>query len=319
MKFCEGYEQVGEALRGGVVAIGNFDGLHRGHQALFEKACAVAKSRNAPAGVLTFSPHPSKILAPHLAPPMILTPEEKREGLALAQIDVCIFQPFDSSFAQLSPQSFVEHILVAGLKVSGVVVGQDFSFGHKGAGKVEDLRRMLEVHNASVHVVEPVMEAGLVCSSSRIRQFILEGRVESAALLLGRPYTLRGSVRTGDARGRRMGIPTANLESQRELLPRLGVYATWARLESGRIYPSVTNIGLRPTFNGEGTRIEVHLLDYHGDLYDQELEVEFVAHLREEKRFSGPEELRAQIDADIVAARAHLSAHANASKEYKKV
>lgn len=307
MKFCEGFQDVGEALRGGVVAIGNFDGLHRGHQALFEKACSVAKSRDAAAGVLTFTPHPSKILAPHLAPPMILTPAEKRAGLESARIDVCVFQPFDATFAQLSPQAFVDDVLVRGLQVSGVVVGQDFSFGHKGAGKVEDLRRLLERHDISVHVVEPVMEAGLVCSSSKIRQFILEGRVESAALLLGRPYRLRGAVRTGDARGRRMGIPTANLETQRELLPRLGVYATWAQLETGEVLPSVTNVGLRPTFNGRGTRIEVHILDYQGDLYDQELEVEFVANLREEKRFAGPDELRAQIEADIQSARTRLA------------
>lgn len=315
MKFCQGFQEVGDALRGGVVAIGNFDGLHRGHQALFQKAHAVAKGRNAAAGVLTFSPHPSKVLAPHLAPPMILTLSEKREGIARAQIDVCVFEPFDEHFARMTPQAFAEDILVKGLQVSGVVVGQDFSFGHKGAGKVKDLRRMLEIHNVSVHVVEPVMETGLVCSSSKIRQFILEGRVESAALLLGRPYRLVGPVQPGDARGRRMGIPTANLETQRELLPRLGVYATWARLEDGQTYASVTNIGLRPTFNGEGTRIEVHLLDYDGDLYGQQVEVEFVTHLREEKRFSSVEELRAQIDADIKAARASLASNPASSEE----
>lgn len=315
MKFCEGFHEVGDALRGGVVAIGNFDGLHRGHQALFQKALSVANGRQSSAGVLTFSPHPSKVLAPHLAPPMILTPDEKRAGIARAQIDVCVFEPFDANFARMTPEAFAEDILVKGLQVSGVVVGQDFSFGHKGAGKVKDLRRMLEVHNVSVHVVEPVMESGLVCSSSKIRQFILEGRMESAALLLGRPYRLTGTVRDGDARGRRMGIPTANLETQRELLPRLGVYATWARLQNGQVCASVTNIGLRPTFNGEGTRIEVHLLDYEGDLYGQPVEVEFVTHLREEKRFSGVEELRAQIDADIESAREHLRATPAVSEE----
>lgn len=303
MRRIDGHEHTGDALAGGVVAIGNFDGLHRGHQALFGRAMARAQERRAPSGVLTFEPHPSKVLAPHLAPPLILTLDEKLQGLDDAGVDVTVVQPFTRDFARLSPDAFVEEVLVSSLKVSGVVVGQDFSFGYKGAGKVKDLRRLLEPRGVSVDALEPVMEGGLVCSSTKIREFILEGRVDAAGLLLGRPYWLSGDVRTGDARGRKMGIPTANLETGRELLPKIGVYATRAHLEDGRAFPSVTNIGLRPTFRGEGVRIEVHLLDFEGDLYDQRVSLTFHARLRDEKRFAGPDELKAQIERDIRSAR----------------
>lgn len=306
MLRIDGHVQADDLLKGGVVAIGNFDGLHRGHQALFARARQRAHERGARAGVLTFEPHPSQVLAPHLAPPLILTLEEKLEGLAAAGLDAVVLEPFQPAFARLSPDAFVRQVLVDGLGVSGVVVGQDFSFGHKGAGKVPDLERLLGEVGASVDVMPPVMEQGVICSSTKVRQFVLEGRVDAAALLLGRPYALRGQVRAGDARGRRMGIPTANVETTRALLPKLGVYATRARLVSGARFDSVTNIGLRPTFNGEGVRIEVHLLDFEGDLYDQQLAVEFRGRLRGEQRFANAQALSAQIARDIEGARALL-------------
>ena len=300
--------EVGDRLRGGAVAIGNFDGLHRGHQALFAAALEAAPER---AGVLTFEPHPVKVLAPHLAPPQILTLDEKCAGLAEFGFNTVVVHPFDLAFAQLSPQAFVDDILVGMLKVSTVVVGADFSFGKRGEGKTADLMRHLAAHGATGRVVEPVREGNLVCSSTKIREFVREGRVEAAALLLGHHYNMDGPVVRGDGRGRTIDVPTANLQTARELRPKVGVYATWARIDGGPRRAAVTNVGLRPTFAGEtgaDVRIETHLLDFDADLYGSSLRVEFVERLREEEKFSGREALVAQIQRDIVAARGVLGA-----------
>lgn len=302
----DGHHEVGDALRGGVVAIGNFDGLHRGHQALFAQAKERAKERGVPSGVLTFEPHPVRVLAPRLAPPLILTLEEKVQGIEAAGIDVLVLQPFTRDFAKTPPEAFAKDLLLGSLQVSGVVVGPDFSFGHRGAGKVSDLERWLGEAGTTVDVVPAVKEGGLVCSSTKVREFVLAGRVDAARLLLGRPYGLKGRVVPGDGRGKRIGIPTANLKTERELLPKLGVYATRAVLEDGATYESVTNIGLRPTFRGEGVRIETHLFGFDGDLYDQEVEILFHRRLRDEQRFRDVEGLRAQVERDIEAAKAAL-------------
>lgn len=295
--------QPGELLpddaRGAVWAIGNFDGLHRGHQALFARARELAARSGTAAGVLTFSPHPARVLNPPLAPPLILTEEEREAGIAAAGMDLLCVLRFDRALASLSADDFARRVLVEGMGARGAVVGEGFRFGHRAAGTVEDLRR----HVAEVAVVPPVTEGDLVCSSSKIRELVLAGKVEAAARLLGRPYQIAGKVVQGDMRGRTIGIPTANLETRRELLPKVGVYATRALLADGRGFPSVTNIGLRPTFGGQGVRIEAHLLGFDGDLYGQELRLDLVERVRDEMRFSSAEALVAQIHEDIAAAR----------------
>lgn len=296
---------VPDRTRGAVVAIGNFDGLHRGHQALFATVKDLStRLGGALAGAVTFEPHPVKVLAPQLAPPLILRDDEKVAGLAAAGLDVVFIVPFSPSLASLTPNEFCQRVLQDGLDVSGVVVGEGFKFGARAAGRFADLQacfgeRAIEVAS--------VREGGYVCSSSKIRELILQGHVEAAASLLGRRYHIEGEVVRGDGRGRTIGIPTANVESQRELLPRVGVYATQTVLDDGRIVSSVTNVGLRPTFQGEGVRVEAHLLDFADDLYGHRLRLEFVARIRDERRFNGVASLTAQIYEDIAAARVLLA------------
>ncbi|MDP2342899.1 MAG: bifunctional riboflavin kinase/FAD synthetase [Deltaproteobacteria bacterium] len=288
-------------LRGAVVAVGNFDGLHRGHLALFAAAKKLAAG---PVGVVTFDPHPVRVLAPHLAPPLILRNDEKEAGLAKLGIDVLYVVPFDAALAALPPQAFIDDVLVKRLGVSGVVVGAGFRFGEKARGSIEDLRRAFGERAVEIAVVT---EGNLVCSSTKIRELVMQGNVDAAGLLLGHAYFVAGEVVSGDARGRTIGIRTANVESRRELLPKVGVYATRAVLADGRVKGSVTNVGLRPTFAGQsGIRIETHIFDLDADLYGQELRLEFIARLRDEQKFANVEALLAQIHLDIAAAKAVL-------------
>lgn len=291
------------SLRGAVVAIGNFDGLHRGHQALFAHVHALARRLHAPAGVVTFAPHPVKVLAPSLAPPLILRNDEKEQGLRDAGLDVVFELAFTAHLASLQPAAFCREVLLERLGVVGVVVGEGFKFGARAEGRFADL---VSVFGDRAVAVPSVREGGYVCSSSKIRELILLGHVEAAATLLGRPYRIEGLVVRGDGRGRTIGIPTANVESGRELLPRVGVYATRAVLPDGSVAHSVTNIGLRPTFQGEGVRVEAHLLDRDIDLYGQRLSLDVIARVRDERRFGGVEALQTQIHLDIAAARALL-------------
>jgi riboflavin kinase/FMN adenylyltransferase len=249
MDVFRGYERVGEALKGAALAIGNFDGLHRGHQSLFAEAMARADR----AAVLTFEPHPVRVLAPHLAPPLLMTLDEKLAGLEAHGLAATVLQPFDKAFAATAPSAFVQDILIAGLKVAHVVVGPDFNFGKGGKGDTALLERLLGEADVGLSIMPPVKEGGMVCSSSQVRQFILEGRVDAAALLLGHDVWLEGEVSPGDGRGKTIGIPTANLATEREAVPKVGVYATWLTID-GVPQASVTNIGLRPTFEGAGVR-----------------------------------------------------------------
>ncbi|MCC7071451.1 MAG: riboflavin biosynthesis protein RibF [Deltaproteobacteria bacterium] len=292
-----------DELAGAIWAIGNFDGLHRGHQALFAAARARATSSRVAAGVLTFEPHPAKVLSPALAPRLILNAAEKERGIAAAGLDALAVERFDAALAALAPDEFCARVLGARLRAGGVVVGEGFRFGVHASGVVDDLRRALP----TVIEVRPVREGDLLCSSTKIRELVLEGRVDAAALLLGHRYWVEGPVVHGDHRGRTIGVPTANVRVERELLPRLGVYATWAALDDGTRKAAVTNVGLRPTFaTGDDVRFEAHLFDFAGDLYGRPLRLELVTHLRDERRFASVDELRAQIGADIAAARAAL-------------
>jgi len=296
-------------LAGGAVAIGNFDGVHLGHQALLRRALDLARARGARAGALTFEPHPVRVLRPQLAPPLLTPLPRKLELLQAQGLDVAVVQPFDPAYAATSAQGFVERDLDGALGVRDVVVGWDFTAGHERA-RVEALRGLLEARGLALHVVAPVAEGGLTVSSTKVREFLLEGKVEAAALLLTRPHDLDGRVVPGAGRGRALGFGTANLATD-GLLPGNGVYAVRAQvLPAGPGWlPGVCNVGVKPTVDGSGRVVaEVHLLEHDGrDLYGETLRVGFVARLRDERRFPSLDALRAQIADDAEQARALLA------------
>jgi riboflavin kinase/FMN adenylyltransferase len=309
MRIHNGLSASVRALKGGAMAIGNFDGVHLGHQALF---AAARRDAQGPACALTFEPHPARLLAPDYAPPLICERPRKRELIAACGITDLIEQTFDARFAATDPMRFVE--MVVETSVAEVVIGHDFTYGKGRAGTVETLREALGERNVRLHLVPPVAVNGLVCSSTKVREFVLEGRVEAANMLLGRPFDLEGEVVRGVGRGRKLGWPTANIRTQNELLPAVGVYAVRARLlPGGPPQAGAANLGLNPTFRPEVAlagaagqpplSLEVYLLEFDEDIYGRRLRVEFVHRLREERRFPGVEALKAQIANDVAQAR----------------
>jgi riboflavin kinase/FMN adenylyltransferase len=293
----------GGALAGGAVCLGNFDGAHLGHQALF----AVARAHGGRSAALTFEPHPGKVLQPALAPRLLTSLPRKLELLEAAGLAAIIVQPFTPEFARTSPAAF-EEALLGGTGATLVVVGADYSYGARRGGTVATLAAAAAVRGARLEVVPPVTLEGAMVSSSQVREFLLEGRVEAAARMLGRPFDLDGPVVHGDGRGRTLGFPTANVASPGELQPAAGVYAVRARVEgAGPWLDGVANLGIRPTFGGVEPSLEVHLLDAARDLYGQVMRVQFLARLRPERRFASVDELRVQIGRDAQAAREALA------------
>lgn len=290
-------------LAGCALALGNFDGVHLGHQALFAEA-----RRQAPlAAALTFHPHPGKVLQPALAPRLITLLPRKLELMEACGLGAVVVQPFTLEYARSSPAQF-EASLLDELGARHLVVGSDFTYGAARGGDVETLRQAAAARGAQVHVVPPVTVDGLVASSSKVREYVLEGRVAAAAMLLGRPFDLEGPVVAGQSRGRTLGFPTANVQTANELLPATGVYAVRVRLAGEHSWrPAVANIGVKPTFGGSELSVEIHLLDFQGDLYGRELRVQFLERLRAEQRFGSVAELVEQIRRDTQAARAVLA------------
>jgi riboflavin kinase/FMN adenylyltransferase len=288
-----------QELAGGAMALGNFDGAHVGHQALFAEA-----RRHGPASALTFHPHPGKVLQPDLAPKLITLLPRKLELFEAYGLTAAVVQPFNREYAR-TPASAFEEALLDRAGVKHLVVGSDFTYGAQRAGTVATLRQAAAQRGAQVHVVAPVAVDGVVASSSKVREYILEGRVAAAHRLLGRPFDLDGTVVPGAGRGRGIGFPTANVDTQNELRPAPGVYAIRVRLsdDPGRWHPAVANIGVKPTFGGSVVTIEAHLLDFQGDLYGKELRVQFLERLRAEQRFGSVGELAGQIKRDVEAAR----------------
>lgn len=282
--------------------LGNFDGVHLGHRVLFEEA-----NRHGPAAALTFEPHPGKVLQPELAPKRITLFERKLELLEEAGVEVAIVQPFDLPFARTPPEAF-ERSLFDLVAATHAVVGHDFTYGRGRAGNAASLARAARSRNARVHVVAPVTLDGVVVSSSKVREYVLEGRVKAAKRLLGRYFDLDGVVVRGDGRGRSIGFPTANVETANELRPGPGVYAVRVRLATGGWLPGAANIGVKPTFGGTEVTVEVHLIGFSGEIYGERVRVAFVDLLRAEKRFRSVEELAAQIRKDVDEARSRISA-----------
>ena len=290
-------------LAGSALALGNFDGVHLGHQALFR----LANSLGRPAA-LTFEPHPGKVLQPKLAPKLITSLARKLELFSENGLAAAVVVPFTLGYATTSAEAF-EASLLEGLGVAHLVVGQDFTYGARRSGTVARLRRAALARSAQLHVVEPVTVEGVVASSSRIREYLLEGRVSAARALLGRPFDLDGVVVRGDGRGRTLGWPTANVDTDAEIRPGSGVYAVRLRLGPSPTAPwrgGAAIVGSRPTFGGTDVSVEVHVLDWSGDLYGQQVRVEFLERLRPEQRFGSVPELAAQIRRDVEAARSVL-------------
>jgi riboflavin kinase/FMN adenylyltransferase len=299
--LIRGYSAHPKPLHRPVVAIGNFDGVHRGHAFIFGEARRLAQLGGGEAAVLTFDPHPAKVLAPAWAPPLITTLERKLELIAACGIDAAVVQPFDRAFASHTPAQFLDEVLVGGLGAAQVVVGHDFTFGAHRSGTVETLRAD---GRFAVTVVPPICVDDMVCSSTKVREFVLEGRVDGAAVLLGRPHEVEGEVVRGDGRGRTIGVPTANLKADTELIPKNGVYAGWAQVGGARFIAAI-NVGTNPTFVADRpVVVEAHLLDCDLDLYGQRLRLGFVERLRAEERFPSKEALVAQIANDVQRTRA---------------
>jgi phosphoribosyl 1,2-cyclic phosphate phosphodiesterase len=288
---------------GSTLAIGNFDGIHLGHQAILRAVASRAAASNAVATVLTFDPTPQKILRPESAPLRISTTEQRVRCFGALAVNAAVVIPFSHEIAKLSPQEFVDEILVHDLQVRAVFVGENFRFGHKQAGDARLLSQLGAERGFDVVVLPPVLYKGEIVSSTIIRREIACGDVAHAARLLGRPFVLTGKVVSGTGTGRRFTFPTLNLAAEQELLPARGVYVTRTLLEGERrTRRSVTNVGVRPTFNGAALSIETHILESIPEISPGRIEVHFWKRLREEKKFSGPDELRAQIAKDIATA-----------------
>jgi riboflavin kinase/FMN adenylyltransferase len=282
-----------------VLALGNFDGLHRGHIKIIERIRRGATERGGTAVVLTFDPHPPRVLRPDKAPALLMTKPQKLVALERAGVQGVAVVRFTLELSQWEPETFVRRVLVDWLRVAEVWVGADFLFGRERSGNFSLLRTLGQQAGFRVEKIDPIRYKDFVVSSTRIRRLVAEGRVEEAGALLGRHYAIGGEVVEGARRGRELGYPTANLATRNELLPPNGVYATFITLD-GVIRPSVTNIGLRPTFgDSPQVSVESHVLDFAGDLYGRPAEVAFVQRLRDERRFPDVDALREQIAADV--------------------
>ena len=296
-----------------VVAIGNFDGVHRGHRALLHEAVTLAAELQATPYALTFDPHPAVVLAGK-AVSLLSTLPRRAELVAAAGVAGLLVQPFDRAFAQRSPESFVERLLVQELGAVGVVVGADFRFGHERSGDCATLERIGHAHGLQVRCVRLVEDDGGALGSRRVRQALSDGDVRLAAELLGRPDLVEGLVEPGAARGRTIGFPTANVHADGVMIPAVGVYAAYVEAEAlgPGLKPAVVNVGHRPTLDdGRGLTVEAHVLDVSADLYGRSLRVSFIERLRGEQRFAGLDELKAAIARDVTAARATLSSGAS--------
>jgi riboflavin kinase/FMN adenylyltransferase len=313
MEIFRHYTGLPAGARGGAVAIGNFDGIHLGHQFVIAKAATLARAAGAPSGMLTFEPHPRSVFQP-AGPPFRLTPFRVKAALLRGLGIDCLYNlHFDLKFAALSAEHFVREVLVAGLGIREAVVGYDFVFGHRRQGDAALLTRMGKALGFGVTVVEPVQQGSEIYSSTRIRNLLVEGKPRHAAALLGRSWEIDGRVEQGDQRGRTIGFPTANLDLADYLRPAAGVYAVRAAIgpdgasPDGAWIDGVANFGRRPTFGGSDLKLEVHLFDFAGDLYGRHLRVALVDYLRPEQKFAGLDALKAQIAADATQARAILA------------
>lgn len=286
-----------------VLALGNFDGVHRGHRKILDRVQRVATEHAATALVMTFDPHPPRVVRPDKAPPLLMTTPQRLEAIAAAGVQGAAIVRFTLEVSRWEPETFVQLVLVEWLRVAEVWVGANFLFGHDRAGNFTLLRTLGQRFGFKAEKIDPVRYKDFVVSSTRIRRLIGEGRVDEAGALLGRQYYIDGTIVEGDKRGRTIGFPTANLRTENELLPPHGVYATTTTI-GGVVRPSVTNVGVRPTVVKSGrTGVETHIFKFDQDLYGQQVRVGFVQRIRDKRAFESVDALRAQIGADCDRAR----------------
>ncbi len=306
MEIIKGLDRADGRFKKPVVTIGNFDGVHRGHQVILAGLCRDAGQRGTAAVALTFDPHPTAVIKPEAAPTLLMSLDDRLAALAGCGLDACVVQSFSAEFAEIEADAFVARFLVGSLDAQKLVVGHDLNFGKGRKGSVESLVESGGRYGFSVEIVEPVLVDDMVVHSSVVREKVARGEVAAAARLLGRPHRVRGSVVKGTGRGRELGFATANLEPSTPAVPGHGVYATRA-IVGERALDSATSIGATPTFGGGRTVVEVHLFEDCGDIYGEDLSVDFVAHLREQKKFNGPEALAAQIATDVAKSKEILA------------
>ena len=304
MRIIRGVKNYTESLPNPVLTLGNFDGVHLGHQAIFRKVAERARATGGTSIAFTFEPHPLKVLAPERSPLLLNTFHGKMKLFEAAGIEVVVCANFTRAFADQNPEDFARDVLHKLIGVKEVYVGYDYAFGKGREGSISSLKQMGLTYGFEVGVVDPVRVDDVVVSSSAIRDLIANGRVEEADRLLGRHYVIEGEVVHGSHRGQTLGFPTANMKTANELIPGFGVYAVLANVE-GRLFKAVASIGIRPTFDSGPVSVEVYILDFHTDLYGKEMEISFVKRLRGEEKFPDAEALVRQIrkdvqDADVV-------------------
>ena len=307
MRVYRSLDEVPADFGPSALSIGNFDGVHIGHRRILRRVKEIAHARNLKASAMTFDPHPTRLVAPERAPRLMTSCEERAALMAEEGIEQVLILPFEPDIAQLTPRQFVDSILVRRLAVRAVVVGDNFRFGHGQAGDTDVLRELGAEYGFATEVVPAVAIRGVMVSSSMVRRLIAAGAVTRAARLLGRPYSLEGEVVRGQGIGHRQTVPTLNLRPSAEVLPEAGVYVTCTDdPDAKRQWQSVTNVGYRPTFGGEGISIETFLLSPFDGSTPARIRVSFLWRIREERRFESPEALKAQILRDVARARAYF-------------
>ena len=306
MRVIKDLSQLDKPLVRTVLTIGNFDGVHLGHREIFRRVVNMASELDGTSAVVTFEPHPLRLLAPEQAPLRLNTPEEKVRLIGASCIDILVVLNFDHRLAEMPAEAFVRDILVGKLGVMHLIVGYDYAFGRDRCGDTAFLASQSTVYGFTLEVLEPVRAEQQAHSSTMIRRFLREGRVADAVKILGRNFTLDGEVVHGQGRGRKLGFPTANLETAKEILPRDGVYAVKVKWRED-YYDAVINIGRCPTFDNSSPTLEIHLIDFTADLYGERLRIYFVDRLRDEQRFASVEALQSAVLNDISLARERLS------------
>lgn len=307
MQLIRGLENLTQPLSGSALTLGNFDGIHLGHQALIAKTQCLAERDRVQSLVVTFEPQPKEFFAGRQVVPRLMRLREKYIALQRMNVDILLCLRFDKALAALSAEEFVRDILVAQLGMRAIVVGHDFRFGAKRQGDYQLLQSMASQYHFTTHVSEAVKKEQWVVSSTRVREALTQGKMEQVTQLLGRPYSLLGNVVYGHQRGRDLGFPTANIHLHREMVPLSGVFVVRAKL-GNECFNGVANVGIRPTFNGSRVVLEAHLFDFNCTIYGSHLEVMFLHQLRPEKRFSDFSDLVAAIKDDVQQAKQYLRA-----------
>lgn len=307
MKIFRSSAEIGAGFGPSVVAIGNFDGVHAGHRQIMRRVVALARERGYIPAILTFDPHPARVLAPDRAPKLLMTIDQRLRAMESEGIEAVFLLPFSLDFARLTPEEFAASILAKALQARMVLVGEDFRFGYKQSGNVETLRTLGQSLGFELEAVAGIARRGERISSSGIRKLVMAGAVSRACRLLGKPFALEGKVVPGQGIGSKQTVPTLNLDPSNEVLPATGVYVTRTRdLDSAREWRSITNVGYRPTFQGEGLTVETFLLNRLDAPSPTRIEVSFLSWVRPERKFENPAALKSQILKDVnVASRLH--------------